>query len=262
MKAQHIFLYQNANKITFGTIEKVSSKYVKVPSMQSLDLFELEISKLIYNNKITNLDVFIHGFEAYYDFVKDDVIKKYEQSGFFTDDKRLCLHLDWKSVRWYPSNHKQIGIYNPTKISFIEKIVADNKIKINFICHSMGCYVFSRMVDLFSASIKNSIHKVVLAAPDMIPSDFRRSDWLMDNGHKILLFSHARDLTLKSASYFRKGERIGRKCPLNIKEIVNYREKPSTSDVSEYIIDKIFEHRYFYTDRSVRKTIIDFVLSD
>lgn len=262
MKTSQIFYYQNDQKVIFGSIIKQKGYYVKNPSNALLDEFTDEFLKKIKDQQITDLDIFIHGYEAYYDFIKDDVIKKYQKSGLFDNEKRLCLHLDWKSLRWYPDNHKKITLYNPGRINFIQKIIGKNHIRVNFICHSMGCYVFSKMVDLFDISVKQMISRVVLAAPDMIPSDFRKCDWLMDNGHKVLLYAHARDLTLKSASYFRKGERIGRKCPLNIREMVNYFEKPATSDVSEYIIDKIFEHRYFYTDRVVRKTIVDFLMSD
>jgi hypothetical protein len=262
MKSHHIFYYQNDQNVTFGSIIKKNGKYIKQFSSALLDDFTLELSMKIKKQQITDLDIFIHGYEAYYEFIKDDLIKKYEKSGLFESEKRLCLHLDWKSLRWYPNNHKQIVLNKLGRINFIQNIASQKQIRVNFICHSMGCYVFSKMVDSFNPSLKQKIGKVVLAAPDMIPSDFRKSDWLMDNGNKILLYAHARDLTLKSASYFRKGERIGRKCPLNIKEIVNYREKPANSDVSEYIIDKIFEHRYFYTDSAVRKTIVDFIFSN
>lgn len=182
------------------------------------DAFLTELARKLGNRaSADDALIFVHGYNVTF----DEAIYRSAQLGYDLRFPGSVVAFSWPSkahIYAYSHDRTVVDWSAPHLGKFLEAVAARSGAStIHVVAHSMGAEVLSKALSTASPDLKERLHQVVLAAPDIDAGVFVQLAAAMEErAQKITLYASSRDMALRVSKVFNGAVRAGDSEPLTM----------------------------------------------
>jgi esterase/lipase superfamily enzyme len=161
--------------------------------------------------------LFIHGYNVSF----DEAVFRSAQMGFDLRFAGAVATYTWPSkehVYSYSHDRTTIDWSAPHLAAFLADLgKSAPRLRLFIVAHSMGADLLTRALRDVPAGMKNRIHELVLAAPDIDAGVFEQlAQEITSKSRHATLYASSRDMALVASKLFNGGRRAGDSSPLTL----------------------------------------------